>query len=137
MGDPLKYTRSPQYVRFLFRGCYYGLEESKKWQRPCLVVAFGVSCMALVCNDSHVFNGSTVFLRSELPDNCPSASEYTAAELGVGIGLTLLGACVLALSMVVQRYALAHPLDRVPFCGMTLRRGVVWACGLGLCEWRP
>ena len=29
---------------------------------------------------------------------------YTAAELGVGMGLTLLGACVLALSMVVQRY---------------------------------
>ena len=29
---------------------------------------------------------------------------YTAGELGVGMGLTLLGACVLALSMVVQRY---------------------------------
>ena len=29
---------------------------------------------------------------------------YTAAELGVGICLTLLGACLLALSMVVQRY---------------------------------
>jgi len=34
---------------------------------------------------------------------------YTAAELGVGICLTLLGACLLALSMVVQRYgALSH-----------------------------
>ena len=107
---------------------------------------------------------------------------YTAAELGVGICLTLLGACLLAFSMVVQRYgasvvtytpctrpepsacntrhthascgrhilksilpeltertlhlhicaALAHPLDRIPFCGTTLRRSAIWACGLGL-----
>ena len=40
-------------------------------------------------------------VRSRL--SCPP-SMYTAAELGVGICLTLLGACLLALSMVVQRY---------------------------------
>ena len=28
--------------------------------------------------------------------------------------------------------ALAHPLDRIPFCGTTLRRSAIWACGLGL-----
>lgn len=45
-------------------------------------------------------------VRSRL--SCPP-SMYTAAELGVGICLTLLGACLLALSMVVQRYdALSH-----------------------------
>ena len=30
------------------------------------------------------------------------------------------------------RAALAHPLERIPFCGMTLRRSAIWACGLGL-----
>jgi hypothetical protein len=28
--------------------------------------------------------------------------------------------------------ALAHPLERIPFCGTTLRRSAIWACGLGL-----
>ena len=32
-----------------------------------------------------------------------------AAELAIGIMLTLCGAVTLALSMVIQRYALAHP----------------------------
>lgn len=91
--------------------------------------------MAVTCNDSHVFNASHAFPRGEQAAleaqlSCPSV--YTAGELGVGLALTLLGACVLALSMVVQRYALAHPLERIPYCGMRLRRSTVWASGLGL-----
>ena len=43
-----------------------------------------------------------------------------------------LHAALHARCMCALRAALAHPLERIPFCGMTLRRSVIWACGLGL-----
>ena len=53
-----------------------------------------------------------------------------AAELAIGILLTLCGAVTLALSMVIQRYALAHPSPTIPYCGLQIKKGRVWAFGL-------
>ena len=43
---------------------------------------------------------------------------------------TLIGACLLALSMVMQRYALAYPEPRVPFGRFRVRKNVLWAGGI-------
>lgn len=43
---------------------------------------------------------------------------------------TLIGACLLALSMVMQRYALAYPEPRVPFGRFQVRKNVLWFGGL-------
>ena len=39
-------------------------------------------------------------------------------------------ALALALSMTIQRYALAHPKDRIPYCGLELKKQTVWSVGL-------
>ena len=57
-----------------------------------------------------------------------SASED--GQLVVAILMTLLAAAFVALSMNVQRYALAYPTDEVPFLVMRLRRKWVWFIGL-------
>ena len=53
------------------------------------------------------------------------------SEALVGILMTTAGAALLALSMVVQRYALSHPSPRIRACG-NLPRDVVWFLGLVL-----
>ena len=70
---------------------------------------------------------------SSAPINTTSAtnsSNTTAScstdELFLGVFLTLAGAVLLALSMVVQRFALSHPKPRI--CG--LPRDLVWFFGL-------
>lgn len=50
--------------------------------------------------------------------------------LVIGLMLTLMGAAALALSMIVQRYALSYPSDSVPFGCIRLRRNVAWFVGL-------
>lgn len=44
----------------------------------------------------------------------PSETKHSLLSLLLGIGVTTLGAAVLALSMIVQRYALSYPEKRVP-----------------------
>ena len=56
--------------------------------------------------------------------------EITAVGLAIGLLLTLMGAAALALSMIVQRYALSYPSDSVPFGCVRLRRNVAWFVGL-------
>ena len=46
--------------------------------------------------------------------------------------LTFFGAMLLALSMVVQRYALSYPEPQVPICGIKVRRSLAWFFGLVL-----
>ena len=53
-----------------------------------------------------------------------------AADLAIGIVLTLFGAITLALSMTIQRYALAHPSPTIPYCGLQIKKGRVWGFGL-------
>ena len=53
-----------------------------------------------------------------------------AADLAIGIVLTLFGAVTLALSMTIQRYALAHPSPIIPYCGLQLKKSWVWGFGL-------
>jgi hypothetical protein len=48
----------------------------------------------------------------------------------LGIFLALCGACLLALAMVTQRYALSYKSNEVPFCGLKLSRDAVWFAGL-------
>ena len=50
--------------------------------------------------------------------------------LVIGLMFTLMGAAALALSMIVQRYALSYPSDSVPFGCIRLRRNVAWFIGL-------
>ena len=50
--------------------------------------------------------------------------------LFIGIMSSLLGAAFLALSMVIQRYALSYPEDRVPLLCCELHRYVAWFLGL-------
>ena len=60
-----------------------------------------------------------------------SRAMHTACVLLLCTRYTL-HAALHARCMCALRAALAHPLERIPFCGMTLRRSVIWACGLGL-----
>lgn len=50
----------------------------------------------------------------------------------LGIFLALSGACLLALAMVTQRYALSYLGDKIPFCSVMLHKNTVWFCGLVL-----
>lgn len=60
----------------------------------------------------------------------PLAPPPEGGNLPLGIALTIFGAAVLALSMIVQRYALAYPSDNVPFICIHMKRGRVWGVGL-------
>ncbi len=44
--------------------------------------------------------------------------------------LSVSGAALLALAMVLQRYALSYPRPRVPFCGYVFSRDTLWGVGL-------
>ncbi|CAE8731968.1 unnamed protein product [Polarella glacialis] len=48
----------------------------------------------------------------------------------LGVALTLMGAASLALGMVLQRYALSFPEERVPLFGVRWPRLLVWFLGL-------
>lgn len=51
---------------------------------------------------------------------------HSALGYGFGMGLSTLGACLYALGMCQQRYALAYPEERVPAFGRRLNRVHVW-----------
>ena len=55
-----------------------------------------------------------------------------SAEITLGIFLALAGAATLALSMVVQRYSLSFPDNKVPVLSYQLPSNVVWFFGLVL-----
>ena len=54
----------------------------------------------------------------------------TTASLIISIILTVAGAAVLAYSMVVQRYGLAHPQEYIRLCRLKWHRMVVWFGGM-------
>ena len=60
----------------------------------------------------------------------PGEPAPTAVGMVVGLLLTLAGSATLALSMIVQRYALSYPSDHVPFGCVRVRRNVGWSLGL-------
>ena len=62
----------------------------------------------------------------------PAAAEHTLGSQVLGVVVTFVGAAMLALSMSVQRYALAHTEGRVPMLGRTLPRTGAWCVGLAL-----
>ena len=49
-----------------------------------------------------------------------------AGEFVLGIVLATAAAASLAMSMVVQRYALSSGADRIALCGLRLRPNLVW-----------
>lgn len=90
------------------------------------------------CNESHIYNDTWSGLRDDYPDMeeerdiakvCP-VPPIDIGLLMIGVIFTLAGACCLAFSMTVQRYALAHPKEIIPYCGLHLRRKTVWSVGL-------
>ena len=90
------------------------------------------------CNETHIYNETWYGLRDDYPEMeeeraiakvCPPPP-LDIGLLMIGVVFTLLGACCLAFSMTVQRYALAHPKEVIPYCGLHLRRKTVWSVGL-------
>jgi hypothetical protein len=59
----------------------------------------------------------------------PSATQSNTTSVVVSIFLTIIGAAVLAYSMVVQRYGLAHPDQHILLCGCRWHRLLVWLMG--------
>lgn len=51
-------------------------------------------------------------------------------DVVLGMVLALAGAIGIAFSMVMQRWALSYPEDRVPLCGLRLPRLVAWFIGI-------
>ena len=63
-----------------------------------------------------------------LPPSAPGA--FAGGFIFVGVIISLFGAVLVALSMVLQRFALTYPTERVPLCGIKLKRNAVWVIGL-------
>ena len=61
-----------------------------------------------------------------------AATSGDATSLVVSILLTVAGAAVLAYSMTVQRYGLAHPERYIHLCGRRIHRLLVWFAGICL-----
>jgi len=66
--------------------------------------------------------------RDPISNNSTSCGD--AAALAGGVGMTLAGAALLAFSMVMQRYALSYPADRIPVFCLHLPKDIVWFSGL-------
>ena len=69
-------------------------------------------------------------------ETCGGTSEtqgrVTPIAWCISIVVTLVGACLLAMSMVMQRYALSYPEPRVPFGRFRVPKCVAWLGGLVL-----
>ena len=65
-------------------------------------------------------------------DTSAAATSGDATSLVVSIVLTVAGAAVLAYSMTVQRYGLAHPERYISLCGRRIHRLLVWFAGICL-----
>ena len=70
---------------------------------------------------------SNATLATDPPDRTGSAF-----ELVISIVLTIAGAAVLAFSMTVQRYGLAHEKAYIRFCGCNWHRLLIWFVGICL-----
>ena len=64
--------------------------------------------------------------------NAEEAGENTVGELIASIVLTVIGGALLAYSMTVQRYGLAHPEKYITLCRLKVHRLLVWFLGMML-----